>query len=240
MHEGRRRYGALSLLLVVALLVSAFTADASARHYSKAQKSRIGKKLMHDLKRSHGRVLAKRWFLKKASAVDWTLPVTIRLLPATNQAGARQNNAQTNVSVAYVSGTALTVGSTAGFKVNQSIFVFAPGSPEDSATVTAIPNSTTLTLNAGLAGGHGIGDVVSSIPGGANQATLDLGPSLGVRSIGLGGYVPAEINFNDAFDGGQLGDVRLNIPGNSTRPSAVTTTSVPLLANPNATTVSAP
>ena len=51
---------------------------------NEAQGEGIGKKLMRDLKRSHGRVLAKRWFLKKASAVDWTLPVTIRLLPATN------------------------------------------------------------------------------------------------------------------------------------------------------------
>jgi hypothetical protein len=243
MSEGRRRrYGVLSLLLVVALLGSLFAGDASAKRYSKAQKAAIGKKLMHAVKKSKGRVLTKKWFLKKASQVDWTLPLTVRLLPATDQHGGRQHNAQTNVAgpAGYTSGTTLTVNSTAGFKTGQSIFVFAPGSSEDSATVTDIPDDTTLTLNAGLSNPHGAGDVVSSIPGGANQASLDLGPSLGVRSIGLGGFVPARVNFSDAFSGGQLGDVKLTIPPNSQVPGGVTTTSVPLLANTNASTLDAP
>ena len=87
MHEGRRRYGALSLLLVVAMLVSVFTADASARHYSKAQKSRIGKKLMRDVKRSHGRVLAKR------QAAAATEKETVIELPAGDGQRAKQGGA---------------------------------------------------------------------------------------------------------------------------------------------------
>jgi hypothetical protein len=162
MHEGRRRYGVLSLLLVVALLVSAVAADTASAKYTRAQRHAIAKKLYRAVKKNP-RVITKRWFLKKASQVNYTLPATVRLIPCKGQ-----------------------------------------GSPCQKAD-----NNDLTHLN--------------------NNATLDLGPSLGSRTIGLGGSLNANINFNDAFESGHLGDVKLSLaPGGN-----VTTTAVPLLTNTN-------
>src|SRR4051812_14874103 len=61
-----------------------------------------------------------------------------------------------------------------------------------------------------------------------NNANLDLGASLGKRSIGLGGSLSGEIVFHDSYDGGALGNVEVNLnPG----PKQLQTTSVPLLWN---------
>jgi hypothetical protein len=66
-----------------------------------------------------------------------------------------------------------------------------------------------------------------------SRAFLNLGPSLGQRTIPLSGSLHASINFNDAFDGGHLGDVRITLPPD---PGAtLSTTAVPLLTNPNVT-----
>jgi len=150
--------------------MSAFvgSADARTNHLSKAQKRAISHKLYRAIKQNP-RLISKRWFLKKASAVNFSLPTTIRLLPCKDQ------------------GTAPVAGTNCHYASND---------------------------NASLLD---------------NYATIDLGPSLGTRTIGLGGYVKANINFNDAFDGGNLGDVRLSIPSGG----QLTTSSVPLLANPN-------
>ena len=65
-----------------------------------------------------------------------------------------------------------------------------------------------------------------------NQATIDLGASLGQREINLGGQLAGEIVFHDSFDGGALGNVDLDLrPG----PKALTSTSIPLLWNTNVT-----
>ena len=156
----RRTLRVLGLMLVLALTASAFVANADAKSLSKAQKKAISKQLMRAVKKNPG-VISKRWFLKKASVVSFTLPTTVRLLPASNQSGGHVSN--------------------------------------DNARLQ-------------------------------NNANLDLGPSLGARSIGLGGAIHANINFNDAFDGGNLGDVKLSIPSDSARLSS---TGVPLLANSN-------
>src|SRR3954447_110672 len=148
----------LGLMLVVALLGSAFAGSADAK-LSKTQKHAISKKLMRAVKHNP-RVISKRWFLKKASQVSFSLPSTIRLTPAKDQAG------------------------------------------------NPISNDTTQ-----------------------NTAVLDLGPSLGSRTIGLTGNLHANINFNDAFDGGALGDVKISLPPDT---SALQTTGVSLLTNSNA------
>lgn len=69
---------------------------------------------------------------------------------------------------------------------------------------------------------------------GVNTAKLDLGPSLGVRTLGLNGSLPAEIQFHDAYDGGGLGNVDLVLNPSAT--GGLQTTSVPLLSNPDVTT----
>src|SRR3954447_4015488 len=72
----------------------------------------------------------------------------------------------------------------------------------------------------------------SAVASNPNSANLDLGASLGQRSIGLGGSLSGEIVFHDSYDGGALGhvDIELN-PG----PKALTTTSIPLLWNTDVT-----
>jgi lysophospholipase L1-like esterase len=65
-----------------------------------------------------------------------------------------------------------------------------------------------------------------------NRANIDLGASLGSRTIGLGGDLSGELVFHDSYDGGALGNVDLTLtPG----PKALTTTSIPLLWNTNVT-----
>ena len=68
-----------------------------------------------------------------------------------------------------------------------------------------------------------------------NRASVDLGASLGNRTVNLGGSLPAEVEFNDQYDGGALGNVRINLsPGGQ----GLTTTSIPLLWNKNVSTLS--
>ena len=62
-----------------------------------------------------------------------------------------------------------------------------------------------------------------------NLANVDLGASLGTRTVALGGKLAAEIVFRDSFDGGALGNVDLVILPSSTK--ALTSTSIPLLWN---------
>src|SRR4051812_39220361 len=65
-----------------------------------------------------------------------------------------------------------------------------------------------------------------------NRANIDLGASLGQRTIGLGGDLSGELVFHDSYDGGALGNVEVTLnPG----PKALTTTSIPLLWNTNVT-----
>lgn len=63
-----------------------------------------------------------------------------------------------------------------------------------------------------------------------NKATLDLGASLGSREVDLGGSLAGEIQFHDSFDGGALGNVDLVLDSG---PKSLTSTSIPLLWNPN-------
>jgi lysophospholipase L1-like esterase len=73
------------------------------------------------------------------------------------------------------------------------------------------------------------GSTTSSNP---NRANIDLGASLGVRTIGLGGDLSGELVFHDSYDGGALGNVDVTLtPG----PKALTTTSIPLLWNTDVT-----
>jgi hypothetical protein len=66
-----------------------------------------------------------------------------------------------------------------------------------------------------------------------NLASVDLGSSLGRRSIGLGGTLAGEITFQDSFDGGALGNVGIDLLPSTTK--TLTTTSIPLLWNPDVT-----
>jgi hypothetical protein len=68
-----------------------------------------------------------------------------------------------------------------------------------------------------------------------NRATIDLGASLGQREVNLGGSLAAEITFSDSFDGGALGNVKLDILPSGTK--NLTSTSIPLLWNSQVTTV---
>jgi hypothetical protein len=73
------------------------------------------------------------------------------------------------------------------------------------------------------------------VPGSSNPntATVDLGASLGSRSISLGGKLAAEVVFRDSYDGGALGNVDLNILPSNTK--SLTSTSIPLLWNDQVT-----
>jgi len=64
------------------------------------------------------------------------------------------------------------------------------------------------------------------------SANVNLGPSLGTRSVAIGGALAAVVEFSDTYDGGALGNVNIKIlPGNKT----LTTSSVPLLWNQDIT-----
>lgn len=67
-----------------------------------------------------------------------------------------------------------------------------------------------------------------------NSATVDLGSSLGNRQVSIGGSLPAEVDFNDQYDGGPLGNVRVRLTPSVT--GGLVTTSIPLLWNRNVST----
>jgi hypothetical protein len=68
---------------------------------------------------------------------------------------------------------------------------------------------------------------------GTNVANIDLGASLGQRTVSLGGSLAAEIVFHDSYDGGALGNVDLSINPSSKN---LTSTSIPLLWNQQVST----
>src|SRR4051794_20252522 len=148
---------ALGLLALAALVVGVLAGPAVAKpHYTASQKAKIRSQLHHALKHNP-KLINKASFIKKASLVNFTLPVTVRL---------RQDN------------------------------------------ISANPNS----------------------------ATIDLGTSLGQRTINLGGNLPAQIRFHDAFDGGALGNVDLKLIRSTAAGSGLTSTSIPLLWNTDVST----
>lgn len=95
----------------------------------------------------------------------------------------------------------------------------------------ALPATIRLTPAKDQNGHNVTNDLVN------NTANLDLGPSLGSRTVGLGGKLHATINFSDAYDGGHVGDVKLTLPADGAQ---LTSTSVPLLSNPDVHTQAAP
>ena len=160
----RRVVRIVGLLTVLAMAFGVLAGAASAQKVS--QKAKVRAQLRHAIKKNP-RVIRSASFLKKARAVDFVLPVTIRI----------------------------------GHKM--------------------------IT---------GAGPVFTQV--GSGSATLDLGESLGTRSLALTGALPAEIEFADSFDGGGLGNVKLRLLDQTAVPGmGLTTTSLPLLSNNDTATV---
>jgi hypothetical protein len=138
----------LALVVVAALAVGLMAGPASAKMSGK-KKAQIQRQLKKAVKK-HPNVVGKKWFLKKASLVNFKLPVTLRLRG-------------------------------------------------------------------------------SSLASNPNNASVDLGASLGKREIDLGGSLSGEIVFHDSYDGGALGNVDLSILPSQNH--QLTSTSIPLLWN---------
>ena len=66
------------------------------------------------------------------------------------------------------------------------------------------------------------------------QANVNLGPSLGSRTVALSGALAAEVQFSDSYDGGALGNVGVKILPSTTK--VLQSSSVPLLWNPDVQT----
>jgi hypothetical protein len=154
----------LGVLAAIGLLAGVFAGAASAKSYTPKQKAQVRKQLRKQVKKNP-RIVMRSSFLRKARAVDFSLPVTIRI----------------------------------GRKTISGPGTFALGDP--------------------------------------GSATLDLGPSLGTRTLGLSGHLPAEIQFADSFDGGGIGNVKLVINSGGGPGMGLTSTSLPLLSNPNTSSV---
>jgi hypothetical protein len=149
----------LGLLAVAALAVGVFAGPASAKKMSAKQRAAVRAQLKKQIKKNP-KLINRKSFVKRASLVDFTLPITIKLR-----------------------------------------------------------NS-----------GGGVPQGAGSNP---NNATLDLGASLGQREVDLGGSLAGEIQFHDSFDGGALGNVDLVLKPSTTK--TLSTTSIPLLWNTDVT-----
>jgi hypothetical protein len=139
----------LGLLAVAALAVGVLAGPASAKKLSAKQRAAVRTQLKKQIKKNPA-IVNRKSFVKRASLVNFKLPITIRL-----RAGDSGNN--------------------------------------------------------------------------PNAASIDLGASLGQRSVSLGGSLSGELTFHDSYDGGALGNVDLAI-----LPSAnhhLKSTSIPLLWN---------
>jgi hypothetical protein len=154
--SSRHTRGFFGVMLAVVFALSAVIVAPASAKLSKSQKAHIRHQLRKQIKKNP-KLIRSKHFIKKASLVNFKLPVTLRLR---NTSGVNGN----------------------------------------------YPN------------------------GNPNLANVDLGASLGQRSVALGGSLSGEITFQDSYDGGALGNVNLEI-----RPSAnhqLTSTSIPLLWNP--------
>lgn len=165
------------VMLAVVFALSAVIAVPASAKLTKHQKVHIRKQLRKQIKKNPKMIRNKHW-LKRASLVDFQLPVTIKL---------RQ-----------------------------------PCSTSDGTQVADVPTGVKCAGS-----GTGLNEE------GINTANIDLGPSLGQRTIQLGGRLKARIDFNDSFDGGALGNVKLSILPDATK--GLTTSSIPLLWNPDIT-----
>lgn len=82
--------------------------------------------------------------------------------------------------------------------------------------------------------GNGVSALGAATGQNPNSATIDLGASLGTRQIGLGGALSGELQFHDSYDGGALGNVDLALnQGTGSGAKYLTSTSIPLLWNPD-------
>jgi hypothetical protein len=139
----------LGLLAVAALAVGVFAGPASAKKLSAKQRAAVRTQLAKQIKKNPA-VINRKSFVKRASLVNFKLPVTIAL---------RGGNTASN----------------------------------------------------------------------PNKATVDLGASLGLREVNLGGSLSAELTFHDSYDGGALGNVDLSILPSANH--SLKSTSIPLLWN---------
>jgi hypothetical protein len=162
------------VVTALALVFGVVAGTASARTLSRHQRSVVRHQLLRAIKKNP-KLIRKASFLKKASLVDFKLPVVIRL--------------------------------------RDRVACGVAGEP-------ACPAGSTFTDPAS---GQSAFD--------PNSANVDLGTSLGTRSISLGGTLPAEIQFHDSFDGGGLGNVDLRILRDTTGATGLTSSSIPLLWN---------
>ena len=64
-------------------------------------------------------------------------------------------------------------------------------------------------------------------------ANVDLGASLGQRTIGSRRLAAAEVQFSDSYDGGALGNVSVKLLPSNAASKPIRTTSVPILWNPD-------
>jgi hypothetical protein len=185
----------LGLLTALGLLFAGLTGVADAKrpapkakahvrkHVQKRmtakKKAQIRRQLRKQVRKNPG-VIGKRAFIKKASLVDFVLPVTLRLRGV--------------------------------------------GSPTDPAN--SKPESQNC-VNGNYAGFDPTKTVCTG--GNPNNANIDLGASLGQRTVALGGSLSGNIVFHDSYDGGALGNVDLELKPSTTH--RLTTTSIPLLWN---------
>jgi hypothetical protein len=180
--SSRHRVSRVAVVITaLALVFGVFAGTASAKKMSRHQKAVARHQLLRAIKKNP-RLIRTASFLKKASLVDFKLPVTIRL--------------RDNAPCGPIAQGFRYDCSTSGYPTHQD---------------PAVPTQTDVNPNA---------------------ASIDLGPSLGQRSITLGGTLPAEIVFHDSFDGGALGNVDINLlPGGAAQGFGLTSSSIPLLWN---------
>jgi hypothetical protein len=88
----RRKVSHFLVLVVVAALAIGLMAGPASAKMSAKQKAQIAKQLRKQVKKNP-KVVMKRWFLKKASLVNFKLPVTIRL---------RESNTASNPNIANI------------------------------------------------------------------------------------------------------------------------------------------
>jgi hypothetical protein len=177
----------VTIALAASVVLAGTTSGASARSISKReaasfaaakkrltkkQRAKIRRQLMRQV-RKNPRSIKSRSFLRRASLVNFVLPVTIRVR---NPCPEGTNGA-----------------------------AYCPAGEGN----TALNQRTQASAN------------------------VDLGASLGQRTIGLSGTLAAEVQFRDSYDGGALGNVVVKLLPSNAASKQLKTTSVPILWNPD-------
>jgi hypothetical protein len=225
----------LALVVVAALSVGLMAGPAFAKtnRLSAKQKAHIRATLKKQVKKSP-KIVNRRWFLKKASLVDFKLPITVRLRSNGTGALANQNTAKLDLGASLGQRQLALSGEILGYLQFHDSFdggalgnvdiVLTPGG--SGIKTTSLP----LLWNPQVTSGHwydaGFGDLNG--PGNPYTAAPGCGDFINGNAVADGGFVgPDNPGGGQPLHDGTFGNTLLIPPNTDANPGGTPIPGVP-------------